>query len=194
MNIKEIMELVSNMFTTIGVIASFLFSINTLKNAKKNQLDQEGQIEENRFEEKRGILQIYTSTEELTSSNSFQYLIIKNIGKSPLMVKKLLPDDNFLKFERGIWELSIFSKNDFWIAPNQSFNLVFWNKHTEEEIDNFDIVYEYETLNRVFSGKVEKLSYQLINNLTLSPDIDDENKCLEEIHYQLAILNRKINV
>ena len=62
----EIIEIVTNIITSLGVLFGFIFSIITLRQSKKAQIDQQKESEENRFEERRGILQIYTKTHDVS--------------------------------------------------------------------------------------------------------------------------------
>lgn len=64
-NNTYIIQIITNIITSIGVVSGLGFSIVTLRQSKKSQIEQQVEIENNSFDERRGILQIYTTTHDV---------------------------------------------------------------------------------------------------------------------------------
>lgn len=191
----EIIEILTNIITSLGVLFGFIFSIITLRQSKKAQIDQQKEIEENRFEERRGILQIYTKTHDVSSSLAIECLIIKNIGKSPLKIIEFLPSTEFMQLETQFWGKFMLSKSDIWISPGQTYKylcnldeVMYKNKNN---LNVFSINYTYETLGRVFEEEIEWLNYKHGEVFKLNSKSSNEKATLEEIKYQLYVMNTK---
>lgn len=195
--IKKAIKCIFNSDTieSIGVISSLIISIITLRNSKKVQLDQQKEIENNRFEEQRGILQIYTVTNNISSTLDVDCMIVRNIGRSPLKITKFIPDDEFLKLETEFWEKFNLSKPNIWMAPGQTYRYLcnsneIINKK-ENNLEIFSIYCEYETLGRRFEEKINGLSYKHGDPIKIISESKSIKKTLEEIKYQLYIMNIK---
>lgn len=181
--------------TSIGVVSSLIFSIITLRNSKKAQIEQQKEIENNRFEEQRGILQVYTINNDVSSSLNVDCMVVKNIGKSPLKLNKFKPNDEFINIEKENWRISILSKTDIWIPPGQTHkyicNLDGSLSGKKNDLELFSVYYEYETLGRKFKETINDLNYQYGEPFKLYTKSPDIHQTLEEIKYQLYIMNTK---
>ncbi|MBC6003586.1 hypothetical protein H8891_07205 [Paeniclostridium sp. NSJ-45] len=185
----------TNIITSIGVISSLIFSIITLRDSKKAQIEQQKEIENNRFQEQRGILQVYTVTNDVSSKLSLDCMIVKNIGRSPLKITKFKPNDEFMSIEKENWKTSILSKTNIWISPGQTYkylcNLDEHMHNKKNDLEIFSVYYEYETLGEKFEETINDLNYKYGDPVKLyskSPNID---QTLEEIKYQLYVMNTK---
>lgn len=194
---EKIIEWILNpdTITSIGVVSSLIFSIITLKQSKKAQIEQKKEIENNRFEEQRGILQIYTVTNDISSTSSIDCLIVKNIGKSPLKITKFIPDDEFMNLETSYWEKFMLSKTDVWISPGQKYKyLCNLDEHMYDKKNNlkiFSVYYEYETLGKEFKGTIDGLNYKYGDSFKLYSNSPNIESTLKEINYQLYVMNTK---
>lgn len=194
-NNTYIIQIVTNIITSIGVVFGLIFSIITLRQSRKSQLEQQKEIENNRFEERRGILQVYTTTYDISSSLAIECIVVKNIGKSPIKITKFLPNNEFMRLESQFWKKFMLSKSDVWIAPGQTYkylcNLEEVIHKNKNNLEVFSIDYKYETLGREFEEKIEGLNYKHGEVFKLASTSPNEKATLEEIKYQLYIMNTK---
>lgn len=122
-------------------------------------------------------------------------MVVKNIGKSPVKVIKFLPDNEFMQLETKFWKEFMLSKSDVWIAPGQAYKylcnldeVMYSNKNN---LEVFSIDYTYETLGREFEEKIKGLNYKHGEVFKLNAKSPNEKATLEEIKYQLYIMNTK---
>ncbi|MBN8046955.1 hypothetical protein J0A94_03875 [Paraclostridium bifermentans] len=181
--------------TSIGVVSSLIFSIITLRNSKRAQIEQQQEIENNRFEEQRGILQVYTVTNDISSNSSIDCMVVKNIGKSPLKIINFKPNDEFMRIEKENWKISILSKTNIWIPPGQTHKYICnLDEHIngkKNDLEFFSVYYEYETLGKKFKETINGLTYKYGEPFKLYNKSKNTEQTLEEIKYQLYIMNTK---
>ena len=87
------------------------------------------------------------------------------------------------------------SKSDIWISPGQTYKylcnldeVMYKNKNN---LNVFSINYTYETLGRVFEEEIEGLNYKHGEVFKLNSKSSNEKATLEEIKYQLYVMNTK---
>lgn len=189
-------EIWTNIITSIGVIFGLIFSIITLRQSKKAQIAQQKEVENNRFEENRGILQVFSNLHKISTQKEVEYLVVRNIGRSSLKIIEFLPDEVFLSEEDVHWHKSNLSKEHIWLAPGQSYsypcNIEAFLNRRKSDLTHFSVKYKYETLGRIFEEEVKGLNYKSRDYVRLTTSNQTGKEILEEIKYQLYIMNSRL--